>query len=127
MGTKANPGKYDCYEKADPDEPLFVLRAKDPNAACLVWLWATMAEMQSEQEPEKVADARACVAQMINWAHEKGIKAHGLGVATLSAVMEMTRAANTAVKKLHAEATRNEPTTVDDFRLFFAQAMAAEE
>ena len=28
MGTKNNPGKYDCYEKAGPDEPIFTLRAK---------------------------------------------------------------------------------------------------
>ena len=25
MGTKNNPGKFDCYANAKPDEPLFVL------------------------------------------------------------------------------------------------------
>lgn len=25
MGSKNNPGKYDCYEAADPDEPMFIL------------------------------------------------------------------------------------------------------
>lgn len=29
MGTKNNPGKYDCYAKLEPDEPHFVLRGKD--------------------------------------------------------------------------------------------------
>lgn len=32
MGTKNNPGKYDCYAKAEPDEPLFTLRGKDVSA-----------------------------------------------------------------------------------------------
>ena len=39
MGTKNNPGKYDCYDKLDPDEPYFVLRAKDPSAPYLIRIW----------------------------------------------------------------------------------------
>ena len=39
MGTKANPGSYDCYTKAAADEPLFTLRAKDPIAPHLVRVW----------------------------------------------------------------------------------------
>lgn len=39
MGTKNNPGNYDCYAKLDPDEPYFVLRAKDPSATYLVRIW----------------------------------------------------------------------------------------
>lgn len=30
MGTKDNPGKFNCYEKALPDEPMFTLLARDP-------------------------------------------------------------------------------------------------
>lgn len=30
MGTKNNPGKFDCYDAALPDEPMFVLLARDP-------------------------------------------------------------------------------------------------
>jgi hypothetical protein len=30
MGTKSNPGPFDCYAKAEPDEPMFVLLARDP-------------------------------------------------------------------------------------------------
>jgi hypothetical protein len=122
MGTKLNPGKYDCLAKAEPDEPVFVLRAKDPNAATLVWLWATMAEMQSVHEPEKVAESRQCVAAMVEWAAARGIKPHGLGVVTLSAVMEMIRAANTAVATLRKEPPKNMETSTDTFRLFFAEA-----
>jgi hypothetical protein len=39
MGTKNNPGNYDCYAKAAPDEPIFILRGKDPIAPFLVELW----------------------------------------------------------------------------------------
>ena len=39
MGTKANPGKFDCHNKAADDEPLFTLRAKDPIAPQLVLIW----------------------------------------------------------------------------------------
>ena len=36
MGTKANPGQFDCYAAAADDEPLFVLRANDPLAPSLL-------------------------------------------------------------------------------------------
>ncbi|KKM85445.1 hypothetical protein LCGC14_1289030 [marine sediment metagenome] len=39
MGTKNNPSKYDCYAKLNPDEPYFVLRAKDPSAPYLIRIW----------------------------------------------------------------------------------------
>ena len=39
MSTKNNPGDYDCYAKLDPDEPYFVLRAKDPSAPYLIRIW----------------------------------------------------------------------------------------
>jgi hypothetical protein len=40
MGTKLKPAKYDCYNKALPDEPMFVLLARDPQFAKLVREWA---------------------------------------------------------------------------------------
>ena len=39
MSTKNNPGSYDCYAKLDPNEPYFVLRAKDPSAPYLIRIW----------------------------------------------------------------------------------------
>lgn len=39
MGTKADPGKFDCHAKAADDEPLFTLRAKDPIAPWFVRMW----------------------------------------------------------------------------------------
>ena len=66
MGTKNNPGHFDCYENADPDEPMFVLLARDPLAPMLVELWANMREL-TKPSPEKVSEARMCAAQMIKW------------------------------------------------------------
>ena len=40
MGTKNNPGEFDCYENAEPDEPIFVLSARDPSAPLIVRQWA---------------------------------------------------------------------------------------
>lgn len=40
MGTKNNPGAFDCYAKAAPDEPLFTLLARDSLAPHLTQIWA---------------------------------------------------------------------------------------
>lgn len=40
MGTKNNPGKFDCYANALPDEPMFVLLARDPKFFKYVLKWA---------------------------------------------------------------------------------------
>ena len=40
MGTKFDPGKFDCYANAEPDEPLFVLLGRDRLAAHLVSIWS---------------------------------------------------------------------------------------
>ena len=45
MGTKNDPGKLDCFNKADPDEPIFTLRAKDPLAPTVVRIWAELHEL----------------------------------------------------------------------------------
>lgn len=40
MGTKQNPGVFDCYDKIEDNEPFFTLRANDETAADFVELWA---------------------------------------------------------------------------------------
>lgn len=40
MGTKNNPGTFDCYANAKPDEPMFVLLARDKKAPEIVRAWA---------------------------------------------------------------------------------------
>ena len=76
MGTKENPGEYDCYSKAKPDEPMFVLLARDPLSPSLVRLWARMrhllaianpAKMSNYNEDLKQGAAYRCADQMEAW------------------------------------------------------------
>lgn len=66
MGTKANPGTYDCYAAATDDEPLFVLRAKDPLAPDIVRLWAKTRQILNGRTP-RVIEAEECAAAMEEW------------------------------------------------------------
>lgn len=66
MGTKNNPGAYDCYANAHPDEPMFVLLGRDKFGASLVELWAAAREADAEK-PDKVTESRDVVAAMKNW------------------------------------------------------------
>jgi hypothetical protein len=69
MGTKNNPGVFDCYEAADPDEPMFVLLGRDQDAPLCVRLWANIRKNLGE-DPEKVAEAHACADAMEKWREE---------------------------------------------------------
>lgn len=104
MGTKNDPGKFDCYANAEPDEPMFVLLARDKHAPTLVWLWAAMRELDGEP-PEVTAEARECVVAMIEWAVSKGKRPVGLGQSVLVGVMELIRTVNGAVAN-----AKNAPT-----------------
>lgn len=50
MGTKGNPGEFDCYALALPDEPIFVLRASNEEAASLVEQWAERYDARKRKE-----------------------------------------------------------------------------
>lgn len=87
MGTKLNPGRFDCHAAALPDEPMFVLLARDPLAPFLVSIWAavrmndwekagvvfeTMIERAGLQfsiapDIEKASEAMDCSAAMFAW------------------------------------------------------------
>lgn len=79
MGTKNNPGEFDCYEHAEPDEPLFTLLARDAVAPNIVDAWADAREKRlhtlidqvsgSEvvDELDQIAEARRCAEQMREW------------------------------------------------------------
>lgn len=64
--TKNNPGTYDCYTNADPDEPMFVLLARDRMAPALIEMWADLREHHGE-DPAKVKEARDCATAMRAW------------------------------------------------------------
>jgi hypothetical protein len=57
MGTKNNPGKYDCYAKAAPDEPIFTMRGKDVSAPYFVEMWTYVRQ-------GKFRDAQFALAMM---------------------------------------------------------------
>lgn len=55
-----------CYDKAEMDEPLFVLRAQDPLAAELVREWARRAAARGVRE-EKYTEAWLVADAMDQW------------------------------------------------------------
>lgn len=61
--TKANPTEWDCYEKAEPDEEMFILLGRDRHAGALVRLWAEMREREGE-DPIVVDEARQCADRL---------------------------------------------------------------
>lgn len=76
MGSKANPGHFDCYGRALPDEPMFVLLARDPSAWQLVARWAaTRLEaidrgLQPQSDKALVTEAQQCAEAMRIWRQE---------------------------------------------------------
>lgn len=60
-----------CLNKAAPDEPVFVLRAKDAMAAQAVRHWATMSE--GEHEAAKLAEARKLADEMDEWRRKHAV------------------------------------------------------
>lgn len=70
MGTKNNPGKFDCYANAEQDEPMFILLGRDPSAPDLVRGWADDRErlISAGRKPESdrpmIAEARKCADDM---------------------------------------------------------------
>lgn len=73
MGTKQRPGAFDCHAKALPDEPMFVLLARDPWAPYLVDVWAgrRMQDIEGGVRPRTdegmVVEALACADAMRAW------------------------------------------------------------
>lgn len=72
MGTKNKPGKFDCYQAADPDEPMFVLLARDGDAPHLVREWANRREHASGCRTPKIQEAFDCADAMEKWRLENG-------------------------------------------------------
>lgn len=82
MATKNNPGKFDCYENAHPDEPMFVLLGRDPMAGVLVRIWARWRKHAGES-PEKLAEAMACANALDEWARNLGKEPFAVNIAVL--------------------------------------------
>ena len=72
MGTKNSPGKFDCYDAAKPDEPMFILLARDPDASKLVREWAEMRIARDGGVTEKSQEAFDCANAMDRWRASAG-------------------------------------------------------
>jgi hypothetical protein len=76
MGTKNDPGDFDCYSNALPDEPMFILLARDPSAPKLVTDWALLRHedirngWRPESDRRMVQDAIDCAKAMRKWRSE---------------------------------------------------------
>jgi hypothetical protein len=68
MGTRNNPGKYDCYYKAAPDEPIFVLLGRDPVASVVVRFWIQMRKLIGGTQQDKLDEALRCARYMEDYA-----------------------------------------------------------
>ena len=76
MSTKQETGAYDCYANLLPDEPYFLLMARDPDAQWAVREWASRREAainagtRPESDREKVREAFEVERQMVRWQRE---------------------------------------------------------
>lgn len=76
MGSKNKPGEFDCYANALPDEPMFILLARDPNAPALVEEWAVgrmrdiVMNLRPRSDLPMVDEAQRCAANMKRWRKE---------------------------------------------------------
>ena len=80
MGTKNNPGEYDCYAKLADDEPYFLLRAKDIAAHETVRKWVEMRRqfrmfqspfgVPTPKQEAKLQEAMKVAEAMNQWFHE---------------------------------------------------------
>lgn len=77
MGSKNEPGKFDCYANALPDEPMFILLGRDNTAPVLVEEWAALREIEigegkrPESDRAMVIEAQECAEKMRKWRREK--------------------------------------------------------
>lgn len=73
MGTKNNPGQFDCYKNALPDEPMFVLLARDPTFYHFVIEWAKRRGQaidcgdRPQEDSRIVREAYMCAGDGAKW------------------------------------------------------------
>lgn len=72
MGTKNEPGEFDCYAAAKPDEPMFILLGRDPAAPLLVSLWTALRAAMGDTEEDKLLEARATSESMVAYLRREG-------------------------------------------------------
>ncbi|MDX1371011.1 MAG: hypothetical protein R3321_00985 [Nitrososphaeraceae archaeon] len=80
MGTKKNPGKFDCYNNLKDDEPYFVIMGRDPVGSFIINNWILLRQSITEKgedgesvEKEKFKEASELSLKMSEYAK----KVHG--------------------------------------------------
>lgn len=116
--TKADPGPFDAFDKARPDEPIFVLLGRDPSAPATVTEWCRLRRNRALKEFDHSSDALA--AELRQCAEAEAI-ALGMGDyrAGLEAVAEGERGGVGNYSGLTGESIE-----VRDHRLAAAEAVA---
>lgn len=75
MATKNNPGKFDCYENAEPDEPMFVLLARDVTAPKVIHDWIDRRRKAGKdltpEDEQQLTEAFQCARSMEKWRIER--------------------------------------------------------
>lgn len=71
--TKNNPGPFNCYEKAEPNEPMFVLLGRDISALPTIYSWIGFRIMkgQSLSDPQ-IQEAITAAKDCHEWAKKLG-------------------------------------------------------
>lgn len=72
MGTRNNPGRFDCASRAEPDEPTFTLLGRDPAASVVVRVWHDIRRDLGRTESEVLDEAMECARAMAEWSEELG-------------------------------------------------------
>jgi hypothetical protein len=73
MGTKNNPGNFDCYHNAASDEPMFIVLGRDPIGAGLVRAWAAARPaLEKRGDDAKIIEALQCANAMDDWCKSVG-------------------------------------------------------
>ncbi len=69
MATKNNPSEYDCYQNAEPDEPIFVLVARDITAPDTIrdWCMHRVQEGKNGADDDQIQAALGCADLMEDW------------------------------------------------------------
>lgn len=73
MATKKNPGAFDCYANAKPDEPLFTLLGRDKAAAAAVRYWALerLKTGKNRADDTQIIEAFECARAMDEYREDK--------------------------------------------------------
>lgn len=79
MGTRDNPGEFDCHGRALPDEPLFTVLARDIDYAAVVCEWAYRRLHRIARGEAPFSDVRKVIEALESADHGTDWRAANLG------------------------------------------------